>query len=249
MHNIDVVQIVKVLSVKPTKNQHTTPQETGTMSPPCLWNLTLDLSSWNLIFLRIKDQDVVQVIAKTTSENINFVIVNRRSMTPSGQKSIILHFPFFPPQRLNWTSFKERSQVDRVDITETTVFGMASGDYEELIANFSWGVESSSTRTLHFWRDGNLSPSHAEEIEDPEVIQVTDSLSSINHQVWIEQFGSMVSPGPRCRLISFRTDLNPFLSFPVKQADGIESLLVWPSSSKQDQSIVVLIVVHGAIGT
>ena len=45
MHNIDVVQIVKVLSVKPTKNQHTTPQETGTMSPPCLWNLTLDLSS------------------------------------------------------------------------------------------------------------------------------------------------------------------------------------------------------------
>ena len=108
-------------------------------------------------------------------------------------------------------------------------------------------MESSSTRTLPFLRD--LSPSHGEEIEDPKVIQVTDSFSPINHQVRIEQLSCMISSGPRCRLVRFGTDLNPLLSFPIKQADGIESLFVGTSSSKQDQSIVVLIVVHGAIRT
>ena len=58
----------------------------------------------------------------------------------------------------------------------------------------------------------------------------------------------MIGPGPRRGLVSFGTNLDPLLSFPVKQTDGIEPLLVGPPSPEQDQSIVVLIVVHGAIG-
>ena len=58
----------------------------------------------------------------------------------------------------------------------------------------------------------------------------------------------MVGPSPKCRLVGFRANLNPFLGFPVEKADSIEPLLIGPSPSEEDQLIVVLIVVHGAIG-
>ena len=109
-------------------------------------------------------------------------------------------------------------------------------------------MESSSTRTLHFWWYRNFSPSHAEEVEDPEVIQVTDPLSSIDHQVWIEQLCGVIGSGPGCGFVSFGTNLDPLFGLPVEQADCVEPLLVGASSAEEDQSIVVLIVVHGAVG-
>ena len=58
----------------------------------------------------------------------------------------------------------------------------------------------------------------------------------------------MVGPCPERRFVGFRANFNPFLGLPVEDADGVEPLLVGPSPSEEDQLIVVLIVVHGAVG-
>ena len=49
MGYIDVMQIVEVLPIESSKNKHATSQETSTMSSSCLWHLSLDFGSCNLI--------------------------------------------------------------------------------------------------------------------------------------------------------------------------------------------------------
>ena len=76
VHNIDVVQIIEVFTVKTTKNEHAASQETGAMSSPGFRNLSLDLSCGYLVLLRVEDQDIVEIIAEATPEDINLVIVD-----------------------------------------------------------------------------------------------------------------------------------------------------------------------------
>ncbi len=59
----------------------------------------------------------------------------------------------------------------------------------------------------------------------------------------------MVSPFPRGRLIFFGVDFDPVLGVPIEDVDGVEALLVGPSSSEDDDLIVLGIVVHGAVGS
>lgn len=57
----------------------------------------------------------------------------------------------------------------------------------------------------------------------------------------------MVGTCPRSRLVIFGIYLDPFFGFPVEDVKGVKSLFVGSSSSEDDQSVVMLIVVHGAI--
>ena len=54
----------------------------------------------------------------------------------------------------------------------------------------------------------------------------------------------MIGSGPESRFIGFGTYFDPFFCLPVEKADGVESLFVGSSSSKKDQLVVILVVVH-----
>lgn len=110
-------------------------------------------------------------------------------------------------------------------------------------------MEPSSTGSSCIGRDRHFSPRHSEEIKDPEIVHIGDSLSTVNHQVWIEQLGSMIGTGPRSSLVAFRIDLHPLLGLPIEDVDCIESLFVCSTPSEEDESIVVFIIVHGAVGS
>ena len=51
------------------------------------------------------------------------------------------------------------------------------------------------------------------------------------------------------RRCTFGRDFEPFLSRPVEDVDGVEAFLVGASAAKHDNSIVLAIVVHRAIGS
>lgn len=57
----------------------------------------------------------------------------------------------------------------------------------------------------------------------------------------------MVSTSPRSRFITLRAYFDPLLGLPVKETDAVESLLVGPSPSEENEPIIVFIVMHGAI--
>ena len=57
----------------------------------------------------------------------------------------------------------------------------------------------------------------------------------------------MISPFPRSRLICFRGYLYPFFTFPIKYADRIVPNLIGSSPSKQNDSMILLIVIHRAV--
>ena len=59
----------------------------------------------------------------------------------------------------------------------------------------------------------------------------------------------MVGSFPRGSLVFFGSDLSPGFSLPVQNADRVEPLLVGPSPSKYNDSIVVRIVTEGAVGS
>ena len=58
----------------------------------------------------------------------------------------------------------------------------------------------------------------------------------------------MICPFPGCRLVGLRLNLDPLLGLPIEYADGIEPLLVRSASAKDDDSIIISIVAHGAVG-
>ena len=53
-------------------------------------------------------------------------------MSPSQNTRI---FPFFPAMSLDITSFNEFGEVNRVDIADAPVLGMASSNNKKLVAN------------------------------------------------------------------------------------------------------------------
>lgn len=59
----------------------------------------------------------------------------------------------------------------------------------------------------------------------------------------------MVSPFPRRTLVFLWDDFSPLLGCPVEDGDGVESLFIGSSSSKDDDLIGLGVVVNSAVGT
>lgn len=94
----------------------------------------------------------------------------------------------------------------------------------------------------------DLGPSEGLEVENPEIIEIRDSLSSENGEVGKLEFCNMVGPFPGRCLVFFRVDLDPLLGAPIKHVDGVEPLFVGPSASEDDDLVADGVVVHGAVG-
>ena len=108
-------------------------------------------------------------------------------------------------------------------------------------------MESAGTGFDCTERYGNLFPSHREEVEDPDIVKICNSFSSVDNQIRIKEFRSVVGPGPGSRLIGFGGYFDPLLSFPAEQVYAVESLLVGSASAEDHQLIVFLVIVHGTI--
>ncbi len=59
----------------------------------------------------------------------------------------------------------------------------------------------------------------------------------------------MVSPFPWSYLILLWSNFNPFHGGPVQNTDRIETLLIGPSASEDDDLVIFLIVVHRTVGS
>jgi hypothetical protein len=125
---------------------------------------------------------------------------------------------------------------------------MTTGNDEKLVTYFCRRMKPSGAGARRACNDRNFSPTHGEEIIDPQIVKIADALASKHHQVGIEEFSRMVGPGPRSSLVTFRIDLDPLPGLEVEHVDGVESLSVSSPSSEEDEPIVNFIVVHGAIG-
>ena len=106
------------------------------MSSPGLWDLPLNFDRGDLVLLGIKDQDVVEVITEAASEHVDFILQNCRTVSPSRQESIVLHLPLPPFQLSALSRLQQILKINRIDIAQATVFGMASCDNKELCAYF-----------------------------------------------------------------------------------------------------------------
>lgn len=58
----------------------------------------------------------------------------------------------------------------------------------------------------------------------------------------------MVSALPWSRLIYFGSDFSPLFGVPIEKIDAVETLLVGSTAAKHDQFMIVLVVVHRAVG-
>lgn len=169
-------------------------------------------------------------------------------MPPSREKSIIFHFSLNPLKSLQWSSFKKFGKVNRIDIAKTSVLCIATSNHKELISYLYRRMKASWWRFYSILFDYHFLPSHRDEIEDPEIIEVCDSFPSEDNKVGIEELSSVISPFPRSRLIGFRVYLHPLLGLPIKYIYGIEPLLIRSSASEDNDSIIISIIAHGAIG-
>lgn len=110
-------------------------------------------------------------------------------------------------------------------------------------------MEASGWRSNCIFFNGNFLPSETDEIEDPQIIQISDPLAPEDNEVGIEEFSCMICSFPRCWFIRLGVYFHPLFGLPVEDADGIKSFLVGSSPSKDNDPIIISIVAHGAVGT
>ena len=70
------MEIVEILSVEATEDEHATAQETSAVPSPSLGDVSSYLSSGDLILLRVKDENIIEIITESTPEDINFILIN-----------------------------------------------------------------------------------------------------------------------------------------------------------------------------
>ena len=124
---------------------------------------------------------------------------------------------------------------------------MTASDYKELVSYFRRRMKSSSTRPNCIFGNRHLSPIHCLKIENPQVIEVSNSFSAEDHEMRIEKFGRVVGALPGGRMILLGSEFRPLFRLPVEDIDGIESLFGRPTAAEDDDAIVSKIVIHGAV--
>lgn len=105
-------------------------------------------------------------------------------------------------------------------------------------------MESSSAWFYFIVGDFDFAPAESSKIEEPQIIHICNSFTSINDKVGEKEFGYVVGSFPWSYLILFGSDFDPFFSGPVQNADRIEALFIGTSAAEDDNLVIFLIVVH-----
>lgn len=85
------------------------------------------------------------------------------------------------------------------------------------------------------------------EVEKPDIIEVCKILSSKDDEVFANDLRNVICSLPRPYLIIDRFDGFPFFGSPIERVNRIEPFFALTSSSEENQSIIVFIVVESGI--
>lgn len=168
--NIDVVEVVEVLSVESSEDKHAAAEETSTMSSSGFGSLPGDFQTGDCISLGVQHEDIAEIIAEPASVDVYFILVYCWGVSPACHKSAVLHASFAPGKSLSASSFEKTSKVYRIDVAEAAVLGVASSNHVELVSQEYWRMESSSTGPGAIFIGGKLYPAESVEVECPQVV-------------------------------------------------------------------------------
>ena len=126
---------------------------------------------------------------------------------------------------------------------------MASGYNEELVIDNAGRVESTSTGSNCILIDNDLSPPFALEVENPEIVQISQPFATKNHHVRVCQLSNVIGAFPRGSFVLLGNYLSPYFGFPVEDTDSIESLFIGSSSTEDDDLVSGRVIVDGAVRT
>ena len=108
-------------------------------------------------------------------------------------------------------------------------------------------MKPTSTWSYCIFIEFDLCPTFTSEVKYPEIIHICQTFSSEYYQIRVAELGNMVSSLPRSSFVFFRCNLSPNFCVPIKNADWVETLLVWSSSSKNYNLVGGRIVVDGTV--
>lgn len=99
LEDVDVVQIVKILSIEPSKGDHTATDKTSGV-PSTRFRMIQDISSYfktlERVISHVDYEQIVEIIAKPTRENVDFIIIDHTRMPPAGKERSAFQLPLHP---------------------------------------------------------------------------------------------------------------------------------------------------------
>ena len=165
LNHIQWMQIIVVLVVEATKHDEATSHKT------CCWfpswyrhTFSLNFQCSDILHFRIKNDDIIEIVAESTTKDVDFTIINWWCMSPSQNAWI---FPSFPCMSFNFPPLDEIREINRVDIADTPIFGVTASNNKKLISNHTRRMKSSATRLNSFLINLNFLPFFGFEVEDP----------------------------------------------------------------------------------
>jgi hypothetical protein len=87
--HIDVVQVVKILSVEPTEGNHAAAHKSSAMPSSGfgkILTVTSDFNSLESVALNIDHQQIVEIVAEPPREDVDLIVVHHAGVTPAGQE-------------------------------------------------------------------------------------------------------------------------------------------------------------------
>lgn len=104
------MQIIEIIAIESSKNEHVAPYETGTVPSPGLGDISRrHLQSGHCVFGNVSREHVVEITAEPPPENVDLSIMHCRRMSPSGQERGTVQLPFPPRQFVDALPFEEVS--------------------------------------------------------------------------------------------------------------------------------------------
>ena len=73
--NIDVVEIVEILSIESSEDEHAAAEETSTMSSSWFGSLPGDFQAGDCVSLWVQHEDIAEIIAEPASVDVDFILV------------------------------------------------------------------------------------------------------------------------------------------------------------------------------
>lgn len=113
---------------------------------------------------------------------------------------------------------------------------MASSDHHHLIFYHGRRMEPSCTGLGLVLGNLHFLPAESEEVEQPQIIEIGDSLTPKHDQIGEAKLSRVIGPFPRSWFVLPWLNFKPFLGLPVEDAERVEPLLAGASAAKDDDS-------------
>lgn len=86
----DVVEIVEVLTIEPSEDYQATAHKVSRVSSSGTRNLPIDFHCFDALSCRVEDQDILEVAAEPTAEDVHLTIEDSRGVSPACEERTVL---------------------------------------------------------------------------------------------------------------------------------------------------------------